>query len=337
VKVSEIGEFGLIERLAKMVSAAEDKKAAVWRQLILGIGDDAAAWHGEATIQLATVDALVQDVHFRLNLTSWAELGWKAIAINLSDIAAMGGQPRYALVSLALPDETEVENVLSLYQGMLELARRFEVAIVGGNISRAPLVVINVTIFGNAKDQGQNLLTRSAAKVGDQVAVTGYLGSAAAGLEILTRHLQFDAEAQAGLKNAFLQPYPRVDEGQALVSCGVKATIDISDGLISDLHHICQLSQVGARIEVERVPIAPAVKANFGAKALELALSGGEDYELLFTARAGVIEQVKSAISCPVTVIGEIVADRASKITLVDNKGNPFSLPRTGWDHFARK
>jgi thiamine-monophosphate kinase len=334
VKVSEIGEFGLIDRLAGMVSA-EDKKGAAWRQLILGIGDDATAWQGEATIQLATVDALVQDVHFRLNLTSWAELGWKAIAINLSDIAAMGGQPRYALVSLALPGETEVEDVTSLYQGMLELARRFEVAIVGGNISRSPLVAINVTIFGNAGDQ--NLLTRSAAEVGDRVAVTGHLGSAAAGMEMLARRLQFDAEATTSLRKAFLQPYPRIAEGQVLVKGGVKAAIDISDGLISDLNHICQSSQVGARIEVERVPIAPTVRANFGARALELALSGGEDYELLFTARAGVIEQVKSAISCPVTVIGEIVADKASKITLVDKKGNPVSLPRTGWDHFVRK
>jgi thiamine-monophosphate kinase len=181
------------------------------------------------------------------------------------------------------------------------------------------------------------LLTRSAAEVGDRVAVTGHLGSAAAGMEMLTRHLQFDAEATASLRKAFLQPYPRIAEGQVLVKGGVKAAIDISDGLISDLNHICQSSQVGARIEVERVPIAPTVRANFGARALELALSGGEDYELLFTARAGVIEQVKSAISCPVTVIGEIVADKASKITLVDKKGNPVSLPRTGWDHFVRK
>ncbi|MCJ7743636.1 MAG: AIR synthase-related protein [Dehalococcoidales bacterium] len=181
------------------------------------------------------------------------------------------------------------------------------------------------------------MLTRSAAEVGDQVAVTGYLGAAVAGLEMLTRRLQFDAEATASLRRAFCQPAPRVGEGQALVKCGVKAAIDISDGLISDLNHICQSSQVGARIEVERVPIAPAVKANFGARALELALSGGEDYELLFTAHAGVIEQVRSAISCPVTAIGEIVADKASKITLVDKKGNPVSLPKAGWDHFARK
>jgi thiamine-monophosphate kinase len=335
MKVSEIGEFGLIDRLARVVAAAEDKKAPAWRHLVLGIGDDAAAWQGEATIQLATVDALVQDVHFKLNLTSWAELGWKAIAINLSDIAAMGGQPRYALVSLALPDETEIENVTSLYQGMLELARRFEVAIVGGNISQAPLVAINVTIFGNA--ECQNLLTRSAAKVGDQIAVTGYLGNAAAGLEMLTKRLKLATKASASLRKAFLQPYPRVAEGQALVKCGVKAAIDISDGLISDLNHICQSSRVGARIQVERAPIAPAVKANFGTRALEMALSGGEDYELLFTARPAVIESVKSALSCPVTVIGKIVADKASKITLVDKKGSPVSLPKTGWDHFARK
>ncbi len=335
MKVSELGEFGLIDLLAEMAYAAQDKEAGAWHQLILGIGDDAAAWYGDASIQLATVDSLIEDVHFRLGITSWEELGWRALAANLSDIAAMGGLPKYALVSLAMPGHTEVEDVTALYQGMIELAQRFEVAIVGGDISSAPQLVINITILGSTKSEDKHLLTRSAAKPGEQVAVTGYLGGAAAGLEMLTKHLRFDSQAVASLKRAFLQPYPRVAEGRLLVEHGVRAAIDISDGLISDLGHICKASQVSARIETESVPVQPEVKANFGDRALELALSGGEDYELLFTASAGVIDKVRAAASCPITVIGEIMAGKAGEITLVDGEGNPVSPPGVGWEHFT--
>ncbi|MFC1865062.1 thiamine-monophosphate kinase, partial [Chloroflexota bacterium] len=188
--------------------------------------------------------------------------------------------------------------------------------------------------LGSTRRQDKHLLTRSAAKAGDKVAVTGYLGAAAAGLEMLTKHLPFDSEATV-LKRAFLQPYPRVVEGQILVEHGVRAAIDISDGLISDLSHVCKASQVSARIEIDLVPVQPAVKTNFGDRALELALSGGEDYELLFTASAEVIDKVKVAASCPITVIGEITADKADGINLVDGKGNPVNLPRTGWEHFT--
>ena len=337
MKVSDLGEFGLIDLLAKMAYGVPDKQTKSWRQLILGIGDDAAAWYGDTSIQLATVDSLIQDVHFSLDITSWEELGWRALAANLSDIAAMGGLPRYALVSLAFPDDTEVENVTALYKGMIELAQQFGVAIVGGNISSAPLLVINITILGSTKSQDKHMLTRSAAKAGEKVAVTGYLGGATAGLEMLTKHLQLNPEATASLKKAFLQPYPRVAEGQILVEQGVRAAIDISDGLISDLGHICQASQVSARIEIDRVPVQPAVKANFGDRALELALSGGEDYELLFTAGAEVIDKVKAATSCPITVIGEIISDRTDKVTLVDGKGNLVNLRKAGWEHFTTR
>jgi len=154
---------------------------------------------------------------------------------------------------------------------------------------------------------------------------------------MLTRHLQFDPEAAASLKEAFLRPHPRIAEGQIMVEQGVKTAIDISDGLISDLNHICKASQVSARIEVERVPILPVVKANFGDRAQELALSGGEDYELLFTGSAEVIDRVKTAVSCPVTIIGEITADKPSQITIVDGKGNPVKLRQTGWEHFTTR
>jgi thiamine-monophosphate kinase len=337
MKVSELGEFGLIDLLAKMVYRAQDKQIAPYQQLIIGIGDDAAAWHGDASTQLATVDSFIQDVHFSLDITPWKELGWKALAINLSDIAAMGGVPKYALVSLALPDHTEVDDVTAFYQGMIELAQQFGVAIVGGDTSSSPLVAINITVLGSAKNNGKHILTRSGAKAGDKVAVTGYLGAASAGWEMLTKGLQFDPEATAYLKRAFLHPYPRIAEGQLLVDHGVKTAIDISDGLVSDLNQICKVSQVSARIEVDRVPIQPTVKANFGDRALELALSGGEDYELLFTASTEGIDKIKARAPCPITVIGEIVADKAGKITLVDSQGNPFIISRKGWEHFISR
>ncbi len=334
MKVSELGEFGLIDLLAKMVSGSQDKQLASWRQLILGIGDDAAAWYGDASTQLLTTDSLIQDVHFSLNITPWRELGWKALAVNLSDIAAMGGVPRYALVSLALPEHTEVDGVTALYEGMIELAQQFEVSIVGGDTSRSPLVSISITVLGSAKAPDKPVLTRSAARPGDKIVVTGYLGAAAAGFEMLTNQLQFASEATNHLRDAFLHPWPRIAEGQLLVEQGVRAAIDISDGLISDLNHICKASQVSARVEIDHVPIHPAVKANFGDRALELALSGGEDYELLFTASTEVIDTVKKVISCPVAVIGEIVADKKGEVNLVDINGNPFNLRKAGWEHF---
>jgi thiamine-monophosphate kinase len=330
MKVSELGEFGLIDLLAKMVGGGQDE------QLLIGIGDDAAAWQGDASIQLATVDSFIQDVHFPSGVASWKELGWKAMAVNLSDIAAMGGLPRYALVSLAFPDNTEVEDVIALYAGMLDLAQPGGVAIIGGNISRAPLVVITVTILGTARNRGRHILTRSAARPGELIAVTGYLGAAAAGLEMLAKGLKFDSQATACFKQAFLHPYPRISEGQILVDQGVKTAIDISDGLLSDLNQICKASQVSARVEVERVPIEPRVKAHFGDKALELALSGGEDYELLFTGKAEIIDRVKRKAACPITVIGEIVVGREG-VTLVDSRGNRVDVGRVGWEHFVTR
>jgi thiamine-monophosphate kinase len=318
-----------------MVEGSQSKKVASWQQLLIGIGDDAAAWRSDAPTQLATIDSLIQDVHFTLDIVSWEDLGWRSMAANLSDIAAMGGIPKYALVSLALPEHTEVDDVTALYRGMIGLVQQFEVAIVGGDISRAPLVAITIAIFGDTKSQNSHILTRSAALPGEQIAVTGCLGASAAGLKVLTRKPQFDSETITSLKKGFLRPYPRVAEGQLLAKCGVKAAIDISDGLISDLKHICEASRVGARIEVDSVPVEPAVRDNFGEKSLELALSGGEDYELLFTGSPDVINRVKEAVSCPITVIGEVVADKGMGVVLLDNQGRPFHLNKAGWDHFT--
>jgi thiamine-monophosphate kinase len=330
MKVSELGEFGLIDLLAKMIADSGINKSAP--DLILGIGDDAAAWRGDKSIQLATVDSMVQDIHFSLETTTWQELGWKSLAINLSDIAAMGGVPRYALVNLALPEDTEVENISKLYQGMIELARQFTVAIAGGNISRSPQVAITITVLGGSMND--KILTRSAARPGDTVAVTGYLGSAAAGLEMLKKKLRFRSKDSQYLREAFLHPIPRIAEGQMLVKHGITNAIDISDGLLSDLRHICEASRVGARVDVNCLPIHAAVKASFGEKAVEMALSGGEDYELLFTGNAATISNIKAEVLCPVTTIGEIIAGEPGKIDLLDASGRPARISGTGWRHF---
>ena len=332
MKASKLGEFGLIELLADIVDKTKNPKDISWQRLLIGIGDDAAAWQIDDAIQLATTDSLVQDTHFDLNIVTWEELGWKAIAVNLSDIAAMGGVPKYALISLALPGELETDNVSSLYQGMAEIASQFGVAIVGGNIAAASKTIINVTVFGSLKSV--SALTRSAAVPGDQIAVTGYPGLSAAGLKMLKQNLRFDAEPTQLLRQAHLKPMPRVNEGQILLRHGVKAAIDISDGLISDLAHICQASKVSARINQNALPIHPALRNNFKSDYLQLALSGGEDYELLFTASNQVINQVKKSMSCPVTIIGEISSEKPGQVSLVDAGGRIIPWQKAGWEHF---
>ena len=336
MKVSELGEFGLISLLAKIAYRTRNNQSPAWQNLLIGIGDDAAAWRSDVSTQLLTVDSFIQDEHFSLAMTSWQEAGWKALAVNLSDIAAMGGVPQYAVVSLALPGDTEVDDIKALYQGMTELAQEFGVAIVGGDISRAPQVALNITVLGSTGNRKGTMLTRSGARPGERIAVTGYLGAASAGLEMLSGKLTFDDKTSARLKQAFLKPHPRVNEGRLFLEQGVKAAIDISDGLVSDLGHICQASKLGARLEVSTVPVDPAARAGFGDRALELALSGGEDYELLFTASAEIIDNVSKIAKCPITVIGDMVADKEQRVSLFDQKGNPFKLDRGGWEHFRQ-
>ena len=328
MKVSELGEFGLIDLLAKIAPQGGPE-----HRMLVGIGDDAAAWRGDDSTVLATTDAMVEGVHFTRG-TPWWELGWKTLAVNLSDIAAMGGLPRYALVNLSLPGDSEVEDVAQLYRGMAEMANRFDVAIVGGNITSAPVVMIAVTVIGRGLKEG--LLRRSAAVPGDLVAVTGYLGSAAAGLKMLTGNLKLTPETAAFMKKSRLQPQPRIPEGQVLVKHGVRTAIDISDGLIADLGHVCGASKVGATVRVNAVPIHPLVQEALGKDALGLALSGGEDYELLFTASERIGEGVKASLGaeCPVTVIGEIT--EGTSVVLLGEDGKPYHIDNQGWDHFRK-
>lgn len=331
MKVSELGEFGLIDLLARMVADSQGELAAS-RRIISNIGDDTAAWKVKDSVQLATVDSMVQDVHFTLDTITWEELGWKALAINLSDIAAMGGVPEYALIALGLPGDTEAEDVGKMYEGMLELANYHDTALVGGNMCGSPVISITITVTGSSPDS--RILRRSTAKPGDMIAVTGYTGSAAAGLAMLKEKLQFGAETATYLRTAFMRPRPRIAEGQLLRELGVTTAIDISDGLLADLGHICKASSVSARINIEKVPVHAGMRSKFGERATELALTGGEDYELLFTGGGEVIDKVKEKAACPIAVIGEITEGEAGKVRAIDADGKEIKIKRGGWEHF---
>jgi thiamine-monophosphate kinase len=334
VKISEIGEFGLIDLISDIVNKSRKPCSDSWRNLITGIGDDAAVYDPGGKVQLVTTDSLVQDIHFNLQITDWEALGWKAMAVNLSDIAAMGGIPNYALFSLSLPGDIEVRCIEKLYCGFIQAADIFDVAIAGGNINSAREVVITVTLFGSL--EARDFLTRGAAKPGDKVAITGYTGLANAGLRMLTQHLSIDAETEVLFREAHLKPKPRVIEGQKLLRSGVKAAIDISDGLIADLTHVCKVSGVGALINMDKVPIHPCLQRYFKDDCNNMVLAGGEDYELLFTASENIIEGLTQSAGMLVKVIGEIVEGTNGSVKVVDNNGSEIMVKQAGWDHFKQ-
>ena len=327
MKVSESGEFGLIELIAKTVGKSGGDK------LLIGIGDDAACWRAEG-LQIATIDTLIEDIHFNFKNITWRELGWKSMAVNLSDIAAMGGRPLYALVSLGIPGDTETESVIDLYKGMIDLAKQFEVRIIGGDTVGSPVTAITLTIIGEVVNEDR-ILKRSAAKPGDVIAVTGNLGASAAGLAMMQRKLTFDKKNEATLREALFKPTPRINEGQVLAKNAVKAAIDVSDGLLGDLEKICFASGIGAKLYSDRIPIHPAVVKSFGNEAIKLALTGGEDYELIFTAPQKIVNVIKRELACPVTVIGEIIKSKG--VEVLDEDGNEYSFNTAGWDHFAKR
>ena len=332
MRLSELGEFGLIDLIRSISTTRENPGSAPWQGVLVGIGDDAAAWEGDNRVQLATTDTLVQDVHFDPAVISWEELGWKALAVNLSDIAAMGGVPTYALLSLALPPHLEVEDTSKFVDSMIQTAAHFGVAIVGGNIAAAPNMIITVTIIGYVRNRA--MLKRSTASPGDKLAVTGYIGSSAAGLEMVKGKAISDSETSNFLRRAHFRPMPRVQEGQILVAQGVRTAIDISDGLVADLDHICESSKVSAKIEMEQLPVHPLVAANFP-NYQQLALYGGEDYELLLAADEVTINHAKRALHCPVTIIGTITDEESpTRVTIVNSKGNIIPVKKGGWDHF---
>lgn len=324
MRISELGEFGLI-RLIRDWTARQ----ATPESLILGIGDDAAAWRMGSGVLLGTTDTLVEGVHFLPG--SPEDLGWKAMVANLSDLAAMGGQPQMGLVSLALPPSTEVAWVEGLYKGLLAAAGEYGVALVGGDTVASSQTVLTVALLGRA--QGEGLLRRSAAQPGDFLAVTGYLGNAEGGLRVL-RGAHLPPEITSYLLAAHLRPRARVAEGQALVSRGVQAAIDISDGLLADAQRLCEESHVSATLEAVRLPIHPYLRQAFPDECLSIAASGGEDYELLFAASQSIIERAREAIALPVTVVGRVEGGPPGRVVLLGQDGRPMEIAEAGWEHF---
>jgi len=290
--VSDIGEFELIERIARRI----DKPTG---NVVLGIGDDVAVVEPErGQLTIVTCDSQVEGVHFDAGSADAERLGRKAVAINFSDIAAAGGRPDYVTVSLVLPRSTSVAFIDSLYDGMMAQARRYHASIVGGNISRGSQLVIDLTVIG---------------RVGT----------------IVER-----------ARSAFDTPTPRVDEARAIVAAGgATAALDVSDGLAADLAHLCRASGVGARVVAACLPIDPAATAVGSVTdvdPLELALFGGEDYELLFSAGEADVARIRSAIEeatqTPVREVGQLVSAE-SGIVLVADDGQRALAPR-GWRHF---
>lgn len=325
----------MIEMIAALIEKERGTGNASWRNVIAGVGDDCAVWKGDLSNQYAKVDCQVEGVHFDLELISWEDLGWKSLAVNLSDIAAMGGIPSFALVSLGLPMDTNVEDVVSLYRGILDLAALTGMAVVGGNLSSAPVKFVDINVIGKAGNPEGSYLSRYQAQVGDQIAVTGWLGSAAAGFEMLKKKMAFTLTEEC-LRQAFTRPEPRLKEGLLLVEKGVRTGIDISDGLVADLGHICKASRVSAEIQLERLPIRPETRQRFGAQAEEMALAGGEDYQLLVTAPPGIIAEAQLVTDYPLSVIGEIIAWREQAVKVIDTEGREYRPEHTGWDHFKR-
>ncbi len=340
MKVSELGEFGLIERIREEVGAQQKASKALGTRsrLLIGIGDDAALWQSTASAYLATTDTLVAGVHFPREVSGWDDLGWKAMAANISDIAAMGGTPEYALVTLALPEDFLVEDVTALYKGMIAAGGEYGVVIAGGDVVRASETMISVALTGRASE-GQRgepeALRRDAAKAGDLVAVSGSLGNAAGGLRLILEKIPCSPEAAAYLRRAQLRPRPNVEMGQALLRAGVRCAIDVSDGLAQDLRHVCEASAVGAVVRLKDIPISEHLARTFPGEALSMAVSGGEDYELLFTGPAAIVDRVRSRFATPITVIGSLVEDEEHRVRFVDEGGQEVSFASGGWDHFA--
>jgi thiamine-monophosphate kinase len=339
--VSEIGEFGLITLLAKEFGVQYPPvRGALHPGLQVGLGDDAVVTSRRDGAMIWTTDTMVAEVHFLPAQSRWQDVGWKALAVNLSDIAAMGGTPHLALVTLCLPGNFMVEDAVELYKGLHECAEVFGVTLGGGDIVSAPVISVTVALSGWAhlpQLGDAQVLTRDAARPGDVVAVSGTLGDSAGGVQLLKAGSVFANAAEQQLRDAQQRPQPRVPLGREAVLAGLRCGIDVSDGLMQDLGHVATVSRVGIRVEAVRVPTSDALREVFPAEALGLAIAGGEDYELLLIGPRAAVEALIDSSTTPLTEIGEVYASDTPRVAVIDEAGREIPLPRGGWDHFARR
>ena len=308
-------------------------------QVVLGIGDDCAALAlNGGDYLLWTMDTLVEGVHFDLSGTTLFQLGWKSLAVNVSDIAAIGGEPRYALLSLGWPPDRDRRPALEFAAGLARAAREYGVAVIGGDTVAAPGgLTITVTLTGQVP--AAQMLRRSGAQAGDLVFVTGRLGEAAAGLELRRRGLALPPDLQGPLLAAHLTPRPHLRAGRVLAQEGLAtALIDTSDGVATDLYHLCRASGVGAQLPAATVPVSPRVRAAapaLGCDPLDLALTGGEDYLLLFTCSPEMAARLpgcfsRAGLDAPLPLGRMLAGDRVT----LETPAGPVDISGRGYDHF---
>lgn len=298
------------------------------RDVKVGIGDDAAVLAPSDDAQVLTVDTCVEGVHFRRDLASWQDIGYRSVVIAVSDIAAMGARVRASLVALVLPRDVDDDAWQALVDGLGEAAAETGATVVGGNVSSGGEVSATVTVAG---ELDRAPLTRRGARPGDGVYVTGHVGSGALGLALLESGLH-DADGEAHhFVRCWRRPSPALQLGQRLHGHAT-AVIDVSDGVVQDLDNLCRASGVGAAIRVEHLPLAPGFERlarEAGADPHRLALAGGDDYQLLFTAPAS--RTVKELG----TRIGDVTEGPAG-VRVLGSDGEPIELTHTGYRHFSR-
>ncbi len=328
MRLSDLGEFGLIDRIAANIAARSSVK--------IGIGDDAAAIEPEAGhLSLLTSDMLIEGVHFDLKLSDPVALGRKSLAVNLSDLAAMGAKPKYFLLSLAIPKTMTLEFLDDFIKGLMQRAQQFHVTLIGGDTcSSKGGLAISITAIG--EQLPDLVVSRTGAQPGDLIFVTGTVGDSALGLELLRKGVQ-----SGPLVMRHLDPEPRVSAGVTLAESRMATSmIDISDGLLADLGHILDGSGVGARVDLAGIPLSEPyneVVANYSEDPFAMALSGGEDYELLFTVPQLHREQVLSRMAeCNVNVslIGEITASDQI-LSIITPDGLTYETRQKGYNHFV--
>ena len=315
-----MSEFTFIKKI-------RERAAQYSSEVILGIGDDTAILPERVGRErLITADLLVEGVHFKLDYTPLSSLAHKALAVSLSDIAAMGGKPEFSLLSIGIPKSLLTKNWDEFFDSYFALAEKFGVTLIGGDTSSSPdKLVIDSIVMGSCKSG--KAIRRSTAKIGDAIFVTGTLGASAAGLELLLNGERMNAEKNHSIL-AHLLPQPRVEFGMKAAEI-IHSMMDVSDGLAQDLSHICEESNVSAVLDAEEIPVA--IGANF-----EQALHGGEDYELLFTANRNdenSLQKIAQTCGLQLSRIGEIIPRTTEKISLRHN-GNPSPLNPKGFDHF---
>lgn len=333
MRVSDLGEFGLIELVQQWTqTTGPDSVSPAAYRLAVPNGDDAAAitFPSGPVTELYTTDTMVDGVHFTTATTPWRDLGWKAVASNISDVAAMGGDPAVALITLGLPPDTLVADIRELYVGMIDICGEFGAQIIGGDMVRSLVAFVTVALTGIATGPP---MVRTAAEPGHLVAVTGPVGGSAGGLRQLLDGCPGSGESGLALQHR--RPYPHVAAGKMLVAAGVSSAMDVSDGLADDLGKLCSASGVAATIFSHQVPALPALKTAFPNNWLDLALYGGEDYVLLFTAPGDIMDAALLALPEGAAVVGEITDGDRGVVTILDESGAPVPPAGAGWDHFA--